>query len=151
MTEAYPTGEFWVTPDLRCAHGPCVKPTNNSTSDKYLSDRPDASTFYGHTHRPGYTYRTYETFHGPLTRTAGTSGSLCRVDGTLPSARGGHTPTGRPTKPTEKWGQGVTLAFSHHSDPNFTPIVEHFPIHDGVAYRHGREYRARVDVNGTEL
>lgn len=147
----YPTGEVWLGEGLRLVHGPCVRPTNNATSDKYLADRPDCSTVYGHTHRPGFTYRTFETRNGPIVRLAGSPGSLCRVDGMVPSARGGHTDTGRPARLQERWAQGVAVVFYHPTDEAFTPLVEHIPIQDGVAYWRGRHYRSRVSVDGKPL
>lgn len=150
-SQPYPTGEVWLGAGVRLVHGPCTRPTNNATSDKYLADRPDCSTIYGHTHRPGFTYRTFETRTGPIVRLAGSPGSLCRVDGMVPSSRGGHTDTGRPARLQERWAQGVAVVFYHPTDEAFTPLVEHIPIQDGQAYWRGRRYTARCTVNGEPL
>ena len=132
----------------RFVHGDCVRPTNTATADRYLSQYPTASTFFGHIHRAGFTERLVEVDGRTRLIVSGSPGALCRVDGAVPSARGAVSATGAPAKRMEAWSQGVAVLWLDPEDPWATPGVEHIRIMGGSAVWRGRQYTARVDADG---
>lgn len=144
----YPTGEVWLSPDFRLVHGDCVRPSSAATNTAYLRD--EVSTIYGHTHRAGMDYRSVQRQEGLRRYVAGSPGMLCRVDGSVPSAKGGHDDDGQPSLSRgETWDQGIFVV--HYDPEGGTPRVEHVLIHSGHAVWRGRDYYARCDADGNPL
>ncbi len=134
----YPTGEVWINDRLRVVHGDKVN-SNGSTAHKYL-DAERVSTVYGHIHRREWAERTRHTREGPRTVLAMSPGCLCRIDGSVPSTKGGHDLDGIPLARTEDWQQGLAIFRYEEGEGRFIP--EQVPIHDGWACWRDKEYVA---------
>ena len=93
----------------------------------------------GHIHRIQDHYETFEVDGSPVTVNAWSTGCLSRVDGAIPSTRGGTGAKGRPVKRYENWQQGVGLVTVMPDGSWSKEIVQ---IVDGRAIWRGEEYRA---------
>jgi hypothetical protein len=132
----YPTGCVWITPKLRVIHGDRVA-SGGSTAHKYLATEK-VSVVYGHIHRIETAYRTREDFDGPSTVMAASPGCLARIDGVVPSTRGGTDLDGRPLTRHEDWQQGLAVVPYDSNSGRFT--YEQVPIFDGQAFWRGKVY-----------
>ena len=83
----YPAADFWVNKKLRIIHGDRVK-SSGSTAHVYLNAEK-TSVIYGHIHRIECAYKTREDYDGPRTIMAASPGCLARIDGAIPSTKGG--------------------------------------------------------------
>jgi hypothetical protein len=92
----------------------------------------------GHIHRIQDHYETYEIDGEPVHVNAWSTGCLSRIDGAIPSTRGGADIKGRPLKRHENWQQGVGLVTVM---PDGTWSKEIVQIVDGRAIWRGEEYR----------
>ena len=136
----YPAGEYWLNDNLRCIHGDRVN-SSGSTAMKYINSNHHVSVIYGHIHRIEMLYHTNHTGTGPARNAAFSPGCLCRVDGSVPSVKGGITPNEKPVKYWENWQQGVGFAWYKDSG-EFTLLS--VPIIDGWAVFMGQEFRAKT-------
>lgn len=134
----YPAGEYWLNENLRCIHGDRVN-SSGSTAMKYINANHHTSTIYGHIHRIEMLYHTNHTSTGPARNAAFSPGCLCRVDGSVPSVKGGVTPNEKPVKYWENWQQGV--GFAWYKDTGEFTLVS-VPILDDWAVYMGKEFRA---------
>lgn len=134
----YPANEAWINDRLRVIHGHQVT-SNGSTAHKYLAHER-VSTVFGHVHRREWAERTRRTRQGPRTILALSPGCLCRLDGAVPSTKGGVDLDGLPIPSTEDWQQGVAVFAYEQGDGRFVP--EQIPIFDGWALYRDREFRA---------
>jgi len=132
----YPASAFWVTDKLRVIHGDKVA-SGGSTAPKYLSTEK-VSVIYGHIHRREYASRTREDRDGPREIMAASPGCLARIDGAVPSTRGGVDLDGRPLTRVEDWQQGLAVVTYRDTDGKFT--YTNIAIHDGWAMWNGKEY-----------
>lgn len=133
----YPASHHWVTPQLRVVHGDLVR-SNASTAVAYLG-REKTSVIFGHVHRREYAARTREDHDGPKEVMAASPGCLARIDGAVPSTKGGTDLDGRPLRRHEDWQQGLAVV-------GYDPVSGEFDyemvaIRDGVARWRGKEYR----------
>jgi hypothetical protein len=135
----YPASYHWITPRLRVIHGNKVA-SNNSTAHKYLATEK-TSVIYGHIHRLEWAERTREDYDGAKTILAASPGCLARIDGAVPSTKGGIDLDGRPLHSTEDWQQGVAVVPYHPESGNF--VYEQVPIRNGWAMWRGKEYVAK--------
>lgn len=136
----YPAGEFWLNEHLRCIHGDRVN-SSGSTAMKYINSNHHVSVVYGHIHRIELLYHTNHTSMGPARNTAFSPGCLCRVDGSVPSVKGGITPNEKPVKYWENWQQGIGFAWYKESGEFSLLSV---PIIDNWSVFMGREFRAQL-------
>ena len=134
----YPAGYYWINQKLKVIHGTRVK-SNGSTAHMYLSNEK-TSVLYGHIHRREWAEITREDFDGRKTILAASAGCLARVDGVVPSTKGGIDLDGRPMPITENWQQGLCVVTYKDGDAEFN--LEMIPIRDGWAMYHNREYSA---------
>ncbi len=134
----YPANEWWLNDNFRVIHGHKHR-SNGSTAHLYLDDAR-VSTAYGHIHRRELAQRTRHTRHGPRTVTAVSFGCLCRLDGAVPSTKGGMDVHGRPVPTTEDWQNG--LGVIRYQPGDGLHVVEHVEILAGWAMHRGKEYRA---------
>lgn len=134
----YPAGEYWLNENLRCIHGDRVN-SSGSTAMKYINSNHHVSVIYGHIHRIEMLYHTNHTSTGPARNAAFSPGCLCRVDGSVPSVKGGVTPNEKPIKYWENWQQGVGFAW-YKDTGEFTLLS--VPILDDWAMFMGREFTA---------
>jgi hypothetical protein len=128
---------------LRVIHGDKVA-SGGSTAHKYLSSEK-VSVIYGHIHRREWAERTRDDFNGPRTVMAASPGCLCRVDGAIPSVKGGIDLDGRPLKRTEDWQQGIAVIPYDPETGKF--VYEQVAITDGFAMYRGKEYEASASAN----
>jgi predicted phosphodiesterase len=134
----YPASHVWMNDRLRVIHGDKVA-SGGSTAHKYLATEK-TSVIFGHIHRREYAARTREDRDGPKEVMAASPGCLARIDGVVPSTRGGTDLDGRPMRRTEDWQQGFAVVRYQEGDGMFT--YEQVAIHDGWAMHNGKEYRA---------
>lgn len=134
----YPASNVWITERLRVIHGDKVA-SGGSTAHKYLSSEK-TSVIYGHIHRREWAERTREDHDGPRTVLAATPGCLARIDGAVPSTKGGVDLDGRPLVRHEDWQQG--LAVIPHDPDSGRFVYEQIAIHDGWAMWRGKEFQA---------
>jgi hypothetical protein len=105
----------------------------------YLANEK-TSVLYGHIHRREWAEVTREDFDGRKTILAASAGCLARVDGAVPSTKGGIDLDGRPMTITENWQQGLCVVTYKDGDAEFN--LEMIPIREGWAMYHGKEYTA---------
>ena len=135
----YPAADYWVNEKLRIIHGDRVK-SSGSTAHVYLNQEK-TSVIYGHIHRIETAFKTREDFDGPRTIMAASPGCLARIDGAIPSTRGGVDLDGRPLTRYENWQQGLGIVQYEDSGAHrFSYDV--IPIYDGWAMYNGKEYQA---------
>lgn len=132
----YPASSFWINEKLRVIHGDKVA-SNGSTAHKYLSTEK-SSVIYGHIHRREWAERTREDHDGPKTIMAASPGCLARIDGAVPSTKGGIDLDGRPVQRYEDWQQGMAIVRYEPGDGRF--VYEQVAIRDGWAFHNGKEY-----------
>lgn len=136
----YPAGEYWLNDNLRCIHGDRVN-SSGSTAMKYINSNHHVSVIYGHIHRIEMLYHTNHTSTGPARNAAFSPGCLCRVDGSVPSVKGGITPNEKPVKYWENWQQGVGFAW-YKTSGEFSLLS--VPIIDDWAVFMGQEFRSNI-------
>lgn len=132
----YPTGSFWINNRIRVIHGDKVA-SGGSTAHKYLATEK-TSVLYGHIHRREWAERTRDDHDGPKTILAASAGCLARVDGAVPSTKGGTDLDGRPLQRTEDWQQGMAVVDYEDGEGDFH--LELVPIREGRARWHGKDY-----------
>jgi predicted phosphodiesterase len=136
----YPAGDFWINEKLRVIHGNRVK-SNGSTAHIYLNQEK-VSVIYGHIHRCEIAWKTRLDFDGARTIMAASPGCLARIDGAVPSTKGGIDLDGRPVPVTEDWQQGLGIVyFQDGEEHKFT--YENMQIYNGWGMYQGIEYRAK--------
>ena len=137
----YPAGEVWINDRLRVIHGDKVV-SGGSTAHRYLNEER-VSTIFGHIHRREWAERTRHGRDGGRTVLSMSPGCLCRIDGAIPSTKGGIDFDGLPVPRVEDWQQGLAVVTYEDGDGRFAP--EQVPIHDGFAFWRGREYSANPE------
>lgn len=136
----YPAGRYLINKQLACIHGNRVR-SRGSTAHIYLNEQK-MSVIYGHIHRIELAYRTRHDWDGARTIMAASPGTLARIDGAVPSTKGGVDAWGRPKTVVEDWQQGVGLVTYEDTGKNlFTYEVA--TIYDGWTRFRGVEYDAR--------
>jgi hypothetical protein len=135
----YPASDYWVNEKLRIIHGDRVK-SSGSTAHVYLNQEK-TSVIYGHIHRIETAFKTREDFDGPRTIMAASPGCLARIDGAIPSTRGGVDLDGRPLTRYENWQQGIGVV-TYEDDGNHRFTYDVIPIYNGWALYHGKEFIA---------
>lgn len=132
----YPANDFWINERLKVIHGKFVK-SNGSTSHKYLASEK-VSVLYGHIHRVEDNLRTFDKWDGASTIRAASPGTLAKIDGPVPSTKGGLDLYGRPLTVVEDWQQGFGVVkyrnsgshqFFYHNHPIIDYMVD---FHDKV-------------------
>lgn len=134
----YPASHVWVTDKLRIIHGDKVH-SSGSTSHKYLANEK-VSVVYGHIHRREWAELTRDDHDGPSTVLAASPGCLARIDGAVPSTKGGVDLWGRPVQRYENWQQGCAVIPYNPETGMFA--YEQIAIHHGWAMWRGKEYSA---------
>jgi hypothetical protein len=134
----YPASHVWITDKLKVIHGDKVA-SGGSTAHKYLATEK-VSVIYGHIHRREWAERTRDDHDGPSTILAASPGCLARIDGAVPSTKGGVDLDGRPIVRHEDWQQGLAVIPYNQQTGKF--VYEQIAIHDGWAMWRGKEYTA---------
>lgn len=126
----YPASSYWLNNRIKIIHGHKVT-SNGSTAHKYLATEK-VSVVYGHIHRREWAERTRQDWDGAKTIAAISFGCLARVDGAVPSTKGGIDLDGRPITCVEDWQQGLGIIYYQEGEGLFHP--EMLPIHDGTMF-----------------
>lgn len=135
----YPASMLWINDRLRVIHGDRVN-SNGVTASKYLA-REKVSVLYGHIHRREWAEITRQDHDGPRTVLAASPGCLARIDGAVPSTKGGTDLDGRPIIGRhEDWQQGIAVVDYKEGDSPFH--LELVPIREGEARWRGVDYVA---------
>ena len=134
----YPASSFWINDQLRVIHGDKVA-SGGSTAHKYLASEK-VSCIYGHVHRREYGARTREDRDGAKEIMAASPGCLARIDGAVPSTKGGTDLDGRPLTRIEDWQQGLAVVYYEPGNGRFS--YHNIGIHDGWALWKSKEYSA---------
>lgn len=132
----YPASQFWLNNRIKIIHGTKVA-SNGSTAHKYLATEK-TSVVYGHIHRREWAERTRQDWDGAKTIAAISFGCLARVDGAVPSTKGGTDLDGRPITCVEDWQQGLGIIRYKEGEGPFHP--EMLPIHDGTMFYKGKVF-----------
>lgn len=136
---AYPAGATYLNDELACIHGRLIGNKKRSAAQEVVQDER-VSVIFGHTHRASMACKTQNTRGAGLQTMAYSPGCLCRIDGTVPSTRGGVDPFGRPVKSWEDWQNGMAIV-RYNDSGKFH--IEDIRIIDGWAMRDsGEEYVA---------
>lgn len=130
----YPASQFWLNNRIKIIHGTKVA-SGGSTAHKYLATEK-SSVVYGHIHRREWAERTRGDWDGHKTIAAISFGCLARVDGMVPSTKGGMDLDGRPITCVEDWQQGLGIIHYQEGEGPFHP--EMLPIHDGTMFYKGK-------------
>jgi hypothetical protein len=133
----YPASTIWINEHIKVIHGDLVR-SGGSTAMAYLK-REKISVLYGHIHRREWAEMTREDFDGPKTVTAASPGCLARIDGAVPSTKGGTDLDGRPLTRYENWQQGLAVVDYEEGDGKFN--LEMITIRDGWALYRDKEYK----------
>lgn len=142
----YPASDIWVNKKLRIIHGDRVK-SSGSTAHVYLNAEK-SSVIYGHIHRIECAFKTREDWDGPRTIMAASPGCLARIDGAIPSTKGGVDLDGRPLTRHENWQQGLGIVMYEDSgDHKFS--YECMPIYSGWGMFRGQEFSAKETGTST--
>lgn len=138
----YPAADFWITPKLRVIHGDRVQ-SRGSTAHKYLADEK-TSVIYGHIHRIERAHKTRTDHDGPREIMAASPGCLARIDGAVPSTKGGMDLDGRPIIGIhEDWQQGLAVILSDPDTGEFD--YEQIRIFQGKGIWRSKIYTAPTD------
>ena len=133
----YPAGHLWLNERLKVIHGTKAK-SNASTAHAYLATEK-VSVLFGHIHRREWAERTRDDWDGPKTIMAASPGCLARVDGAVPSTKGGNDLDGRPMTVAEDWQQGIGVV-RYEVDGDHRFFYEQVAIHGGAAMYHGKVF-----------
>lgn len=135
----YPANKFWINERLEVIHGDRVK-SGGSTAHVYLNQRK-SSVIYGHIHRVEFAMRRFEKWEGPRTIMAATPGCLAKVEGSVPSTKGGIDLHGRPLTVVEDWQQGIAVVtYDDTTDHQFH--YNQVPFYGYTALLNDRLYEA---------
>jgi hypothetical protein len=134
---SYPAGRI----KLAEAHGeqtPLYALHGEKLDMKKQANSERQSTIQGHTHHVSMHCETYEIDGQAQQVQSWTLGCLCRIDGAVPSTRGGMDEFGRPYKRQESWQHAVGVLTETEDGWWIEPIM----VHDGVALFRGKKYSA---------
>lgn len=135
----YPANDVWLNDNFRIFHGHKVN-SRGATATRYLEEER-VSVAYGHIHRRELIEKTRHTAKGPRTVVGVSFGCLCRIDGAVPSMKGGNDLFGRPVVHAEDWQQGLGIVhYQPRDDGKFA--IESVAIWDGWAMHRGQEFKA---------
>jgi len=136
--DGYPAAECWINDNLVAIHGHKVN-SSGSTASRVIDDER-VSVIYGHIHRIELLHKTRRVREGRRQNFAACPGSLCRVDGAVPSVKGSTDAFGRPVQTWENWQQGLGVVTYEPGDGRFS--WEQIAIHDGWAMWRDQEFAA---------
>lgn len=138
----YPSGATYINDNLAAIHGRKVGNDRRSAATMVVEDER-VSVVFGHVHRIETTYRTRNTRGAPTITVAHTPGCLCRIDGAVPSVKGGTDAFGRAITSWENWQQSISVV--RYQEDNGKFVIENAPILEGWAIHGGQEFISRVN------
>lgn len=136
----YPAGATYINDNCAAIHGSKIGNNARSSASMVVEDER-VSVLTGHVHRIETRYKTRNTRGAPKFTFAHTPGCLARIDGSVPSVKGGIDAFSRPVKSFEDWQQGVAIVRYQEGDGKFA--LETIPIFEGWAMHHGTLLEAR--------
>lgn len=138
----YPANRLWINDNLQVRHGQRVR--SSGSTAKLVSDDERVSTIFGHTHRIETHYKTVNVRHGGKTSAAFSIGSLCKIDGSVPSAKGGTDLSGKTVTNYEDWQNAVCVVNYEDGDGSFNVNTVYINSFDNYkATYNGKTYEAR--------
>ena len=133
---SYPAGRIKLadahgeqTP-LYALHGERIDMKKQATSERQ-------STIQGHSHHVAVHMETYEVDGQAQQVQSWSLGCLCRIDGAVPSTKGGVDEFGMPYKRQESWQHAVGVLTETADGWWLEPIL----IHEGTAFYRGKTYK----------
>lgn len=147
--DGYPAAAHWINKRLRAMHGDRAN-SSGSTAAQYANSNPNISTLFGHTHRMEQQSKTVFDRDQAIKSVSFSPGCLCRVDGAVPSVKGGVDVKGQALQYFENWQQGVSVIFYKDGDDDSFHF-DQVHIHKGKTMYRGEEITATVDKFGTPL
>ena len=140
--DGYPAAVHWINKRLRAMHGDRAN-SNGSTAAQYTNANPNISTLFGHSHRMEQQSKTVFDRDTAIKSVAFSPGCLCRVDGAVPSVKGGVDGKGQALQYFENWQQGVSVIFFKDGDDDSFHF-DQVHIHNGKTMYRGQEFHAAV-------
>lgn len=144
FVDGYPAASHWINKRLRAIHGDKAN-SSGSTAAAYTNAHPNISTIFGHSHRMEQQSKTIFDRDQAIKSVAFSPGCLCRVDGAVPSVKGGVDGKGRALEYFENWQQGVSVIFYKDGDDDSFHF-DQVHIHKGKTMYRGQEFKANVDT-----
>jgi len=142
--DGYPAAAHWINKRLRAMHGDRAN-SSGSTAAQYANSNPNISTLFGHTHRMEQQSKTVFDRDQAIKSVSFSPGCLCRVDGAVPSVKGGVDVKGQALQYFENWQQGVSVIFFKDGDDDSFHF-DQVHIHNGKTMYRGQEIHANVDT-----
>ena len=147
--DGYPAAAHWINKRLRAMHGDRAN-ASGSTAAQYANSNPNISTLFGHTHRMEQQSKTVFDRDQSIKSVSFSPGCLCRVDGAVPSVKGGVDVKGQALQYFENWQQGVSVIFFKEGDDDSFHF-DQVHIHKGKTMYRGQEIYSTVDKLGNLL
>jgi predicted phosphodiesterase len=135
--DGYPAAAHWINKRLRAMHGDRAN-ASGSTAAQYANSNPNISTLFGHTHRMEQQSKTVFDRDQAIKSVSFSPGCLCRVDGAVPSVKGGVDVKGQALQYFENWQQGVSVIFFKDGDDDSFHF-DQVHIHKGKTMYRGQE------------
>jgi predicted phosphodiesterase len=135
--DGYPAAAHWINKRLRAMHGDRAN-ASGSTAAQYANSNPNISTLFGHTHRMEQQSKTVFDRDQAIKSVSFSPGCLCRVDGAVPSVKGGVDIKGQALQYFENWQQGVSVIFFKDGDDDSFHF-DQVHIHKGKTMYRGQE------------
>ena len=135
--DGYPAAAHWINKRLRAMHGDRAN-SSGSTAAQYANSNPNISTLFGHTHRMEQQSKTVFDRDQSIKSVSFSPGCLCRVDGAVPSVKGGVDVKGQALQYFENWQQGVSVIFFKDGDDDSFHF-DQVHIHKGKTMYRGQE------------
>jgi predicted phosphodiesterase len=135
--DGYPAAAHWINKRLRAMHGDRAN-SSGSTAAQYANSNPNISTLFGHTHRMEQQSKTVFDRDNAIKSVSFSPGCLCRVDGAVPSVKGGVDVKGNALQYFENWQQGVSVIFFKDGDDDSFHF-DQVHIHKGKTMYRGQE------------
>jgi len=142
--DGYPAASHWINKRLRAIHGDKAN-SNGSTAASYTNAHPNISTLFGHSHRMEQQSKTIFDRDQAIKSVAFSPGCLCRVDGAVPSVKGGIDGKGQALQYFENWQQGVSVIFYKDGDDDSFHF-DQVHIHKGKTMYRGEEIKSTRGV-----
>ena len=140
--DGYPAAAHWINKRLRAMHGDRAN-SSGSTAAQYANSNPNISTLFGHTHRMEQQSKTVFDRDQAIKSVSFSPGCLCRVDGAVPSVKGGVDVKGQALQYFENWQQGVSVIFFKDGDDDSFHF-DQVHIHKGKTMYRGQEFTSSV-------
>lgn len=146
---AYPAGATYINDKLACIHGAKIGNRNRTAAQLVVEDE-QVSVIYGHTHKRALAAKTRNSRGEPKFAVAYSPGCLCRIDGGVPSVKGGVDAFGRPIKSWEDWQQGIAVIQYMDTPDDYRFHIEEIPIFEQPDGTSWAMYRDREFIGTNE-